>query len=253
MHASPRFIAAATALALGGLAGCADTTGTAGARPVSLSFSTGGLAPATATAARYALVGTADALVITKAQLVLSKSELEREGASCAGAVVADEDNCPELKLGPMLVDLPLDATAKAVLAVTIPAGSSDKFEGKIDAVSSETDGKPADAAAFLAANPQFRGVSIRVEGTFNGQPFVFTTGVESELELSFNPALVVDGAVNNLTVRVDLSTWFHRADGTSIDPSTATTGSANKQVVDENIKRSFHVFEDDDRDGRDN
>jgi hypothetical protein len=152
-----------------------------------------------------------------------------------------------------MLIDLPLDAGAKGVLAVTLPAGSYQQFEAKIDAVMNETEGDAAASAAFLAANPQFRGVSVRVEGTYKGQPFVYTSAAEGELELTFNPPLDVDGSAGNLTVHVDLSSWFRNADGSTIDPRTATAGTAAKETVDNNIKRSFDVFEDDDRDGRDN
>ncbi len=253
MTASTRSIAAFGMLAIAGLAGCADSTGIAGMRPVSLSFSTMSPSAPVASRASFALVGTADPIVITRAQLVLSKSELERVGASCAAPTTTHEDECPELKLGPMLVDLPLDATVKGMLAVSIPAGSYTQFETKIDAVMSETEGSGTASADFLAANPQFRGVSIRVEGTYNGQPFVYTTAAEGELELSFNPPMVVDASASNLTVHVDLATWFRNADGTSIDPRTATSGTAAKQAVDDNIKRSFDVFEDDDRDGRHN
>ena len=250
MSTSPRFLAAVTLIAAGTLAACADTTGTGGSRPVSLSFSTGGLTPA-ASAARFAVLGAPDPLVITRAQVVLSKSELERAGVSCVGAVEADEDSCPDLKFGPMLIDLPVDASARTALTVTIPAGTYDEFETEIDAISSENEGRQQESAAFLAANPNFRGVSIRVEGTYNGVPFVYTTGVEAGLELSFSPPMVVDGASNNLTVHVDMSKWFLNGSGLRIDPRTANAGGANKSLVDENIKRSFDVFEDDDRDGR--
>ena len=250
MKTSPRILAAATLLAAASLAACADSTGTGGARPVSLSFSTGGLTPV-ATAARYALAGAPDPLVITRAQLVFSKSELERAGVTCVGTTQVDEDSCPDLKFGPMLVDLPLDATTRTALTVSIPAGTYQQFEAEIDAITSENEGNKQESAAFLAANPNFRGVSIRVQGTYNGVPFVYTTGVESELELEFNPDMVVDGATNNLTVHVDMSRWFVNSSGARIDPTTANSGGANKSLVDENIKRSFDVFEDDDHDGR--
>lgn len=255
MNASIRFTSALSALSLAGLAACADSTGTAGSGPMSLSFSTVASASATASLASLSVSATtADPIVITKAQLVISKSELARIGASCVSATTTTtESECPDLKLGPMLIDLPLDASAKGVLAVTLPAGSYQQFEAKIDAVMNETEGDAAASAAFLAANPQFRGVSVRVEGTYNGQPFVYTSAAEGELELTFNPPLVVDGSAGNLTVHVDLSSWFKNTDGTTMDPRTATAGTAAKETVDNNIKRSFDVFEDDDRDGRHN
>lgn len=248
-----RPFAPAALLALAALSACSDSTGSGGTRPLSLSFSTASTTSRSASADLLTVTAGADPIVITRAQIVLSRTELEREGATCTTAPAGedDESECPEVKLGPMLVDLPVDASTKGVLAVSLPAGTYTELETRIDAVSSESDGDNATASAFLAANPQFRGVSVRVEGTYNGQPFVYTSAVESELELEFNPPVVIDAA-NNVTVHVDLASWFRRADGTSIDPRTATAGSTNRQVVDENIKRSFHAFGDDDRDGRD-
>lgn len=255
MNASIRVTSALALLSLAGLAACADSTGTAGSGPMSVSFSTVASAAPTASLASLSVTATAaDPIVITKAQLVISKSELARIGATCVNSTTTTtESECPDLKLGPMLIDLPLDATARGVLAVTLPAGSYQQFEAKIDAIMNETEGDPAASAAFLAANPQFRGISVRVEGTYNGQPFVYTSAAEGELELTFNPALVVDGSAGNLTVHVDLSSWFRNTDGSTMDPRTATAGTAAKETVDNNIKRSFDVFEDDDRDGRHN
>ena len=260
MNASIRFASSVGVLSLATLAACSDATGTAAAGPMTVSFSTTATATATASrtgsTARFALAtAPTSPLVITKAQLVISKAELARIGATCTTTTTtsSSESECPDLKLGPMLVDLPLDATAKGVLAVNLPAGSYQQYEAKIDAVMNETEGDPAASSAFLAANPQFRGVSIRVEGTFNGQPFVYTSAAEGELELTFNPPLVVDGTAGNLTVHVDLSSWFLNPDGSTIDPNTATAGTAARETIDNNIKRSFDVFEDDDRDGRKN
>jgi hypothetical protein len=51
--------------------------------------------------------------------------------------------------------------------------------------------------------------------------------------------------------VQVDVASWFR--DGTRIvNPSTANVGGANERLVASNIKRSFHAFEDHDRDGED-
>ena len=252
MNVSTRSISIASLLTLGSLAACSDSTsGTGGARSMSLSFSTVPARSSSASVASLSLGAAAGTLVITKAQLVISKSELARSGVTCTSSHESDDHDCPDLKLGPMVVDLPLDSSAKGVLAVDLPAGTYTQFEAKIDAVMNETEGVPAASAAFLAANPTFRGVSVRVEGTYDGQPFVYSSAAEGELEITFSPPLVVDGSGSNLTVNVDLSSWFRRSDGSSIDPRNATTGTATKEVVDDNIKRSFDVFEDDDRDGR--
>jgi len=44
----------------------------------------------------------------------------------------------------------------------------------------------------------------------------------------------------------------FLSAGGAVIDPSTATPGSASMVQIENNIRRSFHAFEDDDERGED-
>ena len=50
--------------------------------------------------------------------------------------------------------------------------------------------------AAFLAANPGFMGVSIKVTGTFNGTPFTFTTDLTTEIEMALNKPIEVKTAI---------------------------------------------------------
>jgi hypothetical protein len=65
-------------------------------------------------------------------------------------------------------------------------------------------------AADFLRAHAEFRGVSVRVDGTFN------------------------------------VASWFKCADGTVVDP----TNGANAVRIGQNIGFSFAAFGDDDRNG---
>lgn len=230
-------------------AACGDPTGSR-AHAVSLSFST--VAPS-AVAASYAVPLRADVsassggntLVVTKAQLVLSRIELAGSAATCGGT---DDSGCDEMELAPMLVDLPLAGGVASSISAPVPAGSYAELEAKIDAVRDGEEG----AAAFLAAHPDLRGVSVRVEGTYNGQPFVYTGSGEASLELAFSPPVSVGASGMNLTVHVDVAGWFKDGSGNVIDPATANAGGANASVVENNIHHSFHAFEDNDRDGRD-
>ncbi|MDB4898193.1 MAG: hypothetical protein JWN53_1, partial [Gemmatimonadetes bacterium] len=86
----------------------------------------------------------------------------------------------------------------------------------------------------------------------FNGTAFTYKGAPRAEFERAFNPPLVVDATPLNVTVGVDLDTWFKSSSGALIDPSTANAGGANAGVVAENIKRSFRAFRDDDRNGHD-
>ena len=66
-------------------------------------------------------------------------------------------------------------------------------------------------------------------------------------------PLVVGDGGTANVTLQVDVTSWFYAADGvTVIDPASASTGQPNESVVEENIQDSLDVYEDDDRDGDD-
>lgn len=244
---------AALAIALGATA-CADATSPAG-KGISVSFTTkASTAPVLQNGSmwspRLSVTATSgsNTIVISKVQMVFSKMELASSTATCSGTT---EDDCPELHLDPVLVDIPLDAAVATAINVAVPAGSYTKLEAKIDAIAAGSTDVPG-AAAFLAAHPDFTNVSVHVEGTWNGQPFSFNTPAEAELELAFNPPLVVDATGMNLTVNVDVASWFRMADGSLIDPATAAPGGQNASIVGENIKRSLKVYEDDDHDGQD-
>lgn len=250
------------------LAACADSTKPGASMPMSLSFTTAASATAGGASAsrsplapRFDVTTTdgANTLVITKAQVVVARAELQQAGATCASDADAGDDDgghadaehseCAEIAVAPTVVDLPVTSAVVKTLDVTIPAGTYSALEAKIRAVRAE---RGAASAAFLAANPGFAGASVRVEGTFNGTPFVYTGSPAANLETIFSPPMVVDASPVNLTVNVDLSTWFRSSTGTLIDPSTANAGGLNAAVVANNIRRSFRAFRDDDRNGHD-
>jgi hypothetical protein len=145
-------------------------------------------------------------------------------------------------------VDLPVDQSVVTSLNAPVAAGTYTSFEAKVRLVRS-TD---AGGAAFIAAHPEFSGATVRVEGTFNGTPFVYTGSAEAELELAFAPPLVVDSTGMNITVNVDLASWFVTGSGSLVDPATANAGGPNASLVDHNIHQSFEAFEDENHDGHD-
>jgi hypothetical protein len=205
-------------------------------------------APSTLTsAADFIQTNGADTLILTRVAIVLSEIEIERvEETECAAG--EEEDNCEEFELGPILLELDLNGGVKQLVSAMIPPGSYDELEFEID----KPDDDDAADSLFVAANPDFADVSIRVEGTWNGEPFLFTQDVDEEQELDLSPPLVIEdeGAALNLTLLLDLSTWFVRGDGSLLDPRSALTGQVNEGLVEDNIKRSIEVFEDDDQDG---
>lgn len=239
--------------AVAGMGACDDSTGP-GTPAVSLSFATRtlssstSLVPADGPAFDVTVTSGGNTLVITRVQMVLREVELKRtNSATCPDdAPGSSNDDCEELSLGPLLVDLPLSTTVLTPATIAIPAGTYRELELKLH--------KPGDDArdqAFKTANPTFADTSIRVQGTFNGQAFVFTSRVNEEMELEFNPPLTIGETGGNVTVQVDPTTWFRNSSGALISPVTANAGGQNEGVVKTNIKASFRALEDHDRDGK--
>lgn len=186
-------------------------------------------------------------LVINQVQLVLREIELHRAGVTTDCAAGAPDD-CEELELGPVLVDLPLGTPGAARnFSVQLAPGSYDKVEFEMHKASSSDD------AAFVAAHPDLADASVKVTGTYNGNDVTYIGRFDTEMEFGLNPALVAnETSATDLTLFVDLDRWFRDQGGALIDPSTANSGQPNEGVVEQNIKSSLEAFEDEDHDGRD-
>jgi hypothetical protein len=220
-------------------------------------------------------------LVLSKVQLVLRKIELRRVNATVSGcidmAVSADagsgeaepgddhghdgeaesgddhghdgvDDDCEEAEVGPVLFDVPVNSTGvKQSISILLDAGSYNAIEFKIHKAEAPED------QPFLAANPSFAGKSIHVEGSWNGTNVTFDTDLDADEELALQPPLTLsaDGAAD-VTILVDLHTWFADRSGGLVNPASANRGQPNAGLATENIQRSFHAFEDENEDGRD-
>lgn len=237
-----------------GLAACSETNGLGTLSSVQVSFAT---QPATGLLAhRAAIAGMtsdtqimgADTLVLTKVEFVLRELELRRANVTACPADSTDDDSCEKFESGPFLVNLPLAPGAQQVFAAEIPAGTYSEVEFEIR---KPDDGNPDDQA-FLQQHPEFNKVSIRVTGTFNGTPFVHTTELDVEQELTLTPNLVVgEGQSTNLTIFVSVAGWYV-VNGVLVSPETANKDGVNESAVNNTIKDSFKAFEDADRSGSD-
>lgn len=251
MSSSIKFAGTAL-LAVAALAACSDSSGPAsGGRQVALHLATQPAAPALRSAAAMAgteVIGLGnDTIVVTQVQMVLRRIELERVGGTVCDSLIVDDD-CEELKAGPLLLDLPLGAGAARTFTVAIDTGSYGKIKFEIHKPESSND------AAFVALHPDFDGVSIRVTGTYNGVAFSYASDLDVEQEHDFVPPVgVTETTGANLTLFVDLGSWFANAGNTGlIDPATANKGGAAEGEVKSNIEASLNAFEDDDHDGED-
>ncbi len=55
-----------------------------------------------------------------------------------------------------------------------------------------------------------------------------------------------------NLTIVLDVVTWFVDGVGNLIDPASANKGEENEDILEENIRQAFEGFEDKDQDSND-
>ena len=230
---------------------CSSSTAPTTKYPMKLSVSTtkspaaGALASMSSTSAMpvgggasYALTfGTAGELVITKAQFVLDQIELSpTEGNNCNGT---GNNQCEELNHDAMIIDLPTGAGLNTIVQLPVAAGTYSAIEAEMQAPEKS-----------IAGHPEFDGRSVRIEGTYKGVPFVFTSNVKASFEMSLRPPVVVTATSKNITINIDISKWFLTAGGAAIDPAMALTGGANEALVRANIKASFSSFGDDDEKG---
>src|SRR2546428_6140059 len=222
------------------LAAC-ESTGP-GTRALSLSVTTKSGTPAASPSSDPPAGSTVTSLTVSAAQLTVREVELAPVGTTCAaeqadaaaaGSTTSGEgrneghDDCQELELGPLTIDLPLVATTQLVLDALVPAGTYSGVQAKLGGVT--------------------------VSGTFTpavgtAQAFAFTSNAEAEIEMAFATPITVGPGTTNFTVSVDVASWFKYASGAFLDPHDP----ANAETINANIRHSFRAFADEDHDGVD-
>ena len=271
------------AIAAIALTACGDGTGPSSANKVGVGFqlartstaspmmasSVEGSAPRvpgttptiTTSAAGMTITRDGDVLVVTKAQLVVRNVKLKSATAVCSddnddektgkssssSARREDDDDCAEIRAGPFLVNVPVNGADGARVAVAVPAGTYTSIRLWLHKV---TSGDAADVA-FRQANPDFRDISLRLEGTFNGTPFNFVNDVNAKLTVPLTKPLVIGTGGDDVTVSIDLSTWFLRSSGGLFSPAAANTPGQVQAQVQNNIRNAFRAFKDKNKDGR--
>ena len=176
-------------------------------------------------------VQVATGIELTRARIAVRRLRVERR----------DAQSDFEISQGPLLLDAAGDALAGSLLQLvtsSVPAGTYDKLKVDIHAVTAA----PAGAFDDLVT----RAASVLLEGTVDGQPFVFASALEAELE--HEGTFELGSASNNITLNIDASSWFKAADGSRLDPRD----TVSKTAIAANLRASFSAFEDDDEDGID-
>lgn len=174
-----------------------------------------------------------DSLSLTSVRVVIDEIEYEN----------SNEDTLDFELEEPFVQELSLTDTIHEVTNVSIPFGVYEEIEIEVDRLKQE------DGEVYIN-NPELQNLSIRVEGYLDGNSansFIFTSGIELEQEFEFATPIVLDETNPSGTVIlvVDLSTWFVDGNNQLLDPRLPE----NRSLIEENIKNSFKVYEDDDDD----
>ena len=208
----------------------------------------------TTTAAGLMIARQSDTIVVTKAQFVVSDVRLRSVIGGCADEAMGasrdkknDASECPKIRLGPFLVDIPVTGEDGARISVNVPAGTYGNVRMKLHKV----DANNALDLPFQQQNPDFRNISVRLEGTYNRVPFVFTNDLTTMINVPLVKPLVIKTGGDQITVSVDIAAWFVRASGGLYSPALANTPGSIRGTVNANIQRAFRAFRDQDLDGR--
>ena len=221
-----------------GVAACGDLFGTESRmRDASLSFGVTGNGALVSGASQVAdaglivVTGNGHTVDLQSADVVFS--EVTFEGASVDGGDDDDSDldsdsdheGNAKFRAGASTVSLPLEGGMITPFTGQIPVGTYSRLEMDAD---------------FL-----------RIRGTYDGQTFDVTVPVNAELELRFSPPLdVTSSEPVNVSVNVDVASWFRDASGNVIDPRQLNTNAELRAEFRNRVRASFRAFEDGDHDG---
>lgn len=148
-------------------------------------------------------------------------------------------------KAGPLVVQLKLDGAVTEVGVVDLPQGNYNKVKFRIHKPD-ETESIPD--SEFREGQSADLRYSVIVKGKFNNISFVYKSSKTATQDVDFqSPLYVSSSEVNNVTLLVDVGTWFKK-DGQILNPSLV----ANHNDIDNNIKVSFKkAYKDNNKDGR--
>lgn len=178
-------------------------------------------------------------VTITAAKFLLKEiefeSDLDDDGVS---------DDSLDFETDMVVVNLSLDGTLNEIIVKEIPPRRYDEVEFEIHKPEDFETPPDPDFKVGTSGDQRF---SVIIEGTFNQQSFTYRSRVNMSQEHEFaTPLMVEEGQEVNVTLLVDISQWFVDENGNDLDP----TDENNRSEIDDSIKRSVEVFEDNDEDG---
>ncbi len=206
--------------------GCSDnptaSVPTAGTIKVSIKTSNTGLPKATASS------------TITSVRMVIHEVELE---SSVADTLDYEFEQ-------PFLQDLLVGANIHVIETLEVPFGSYSEIAFKMDDLES-------DDGVIYVQNPELQERSILIKGFLNGDPtqtFVFASDISQDQKRQFDPPILLDenSSATNIVLAINMDMWFLDENGNFLDPRNTN----NKSAIENTIKDSIKVFEDEDDDG---
>ena len=191
-----------------------------------------------------------DELVITSSQIVFRNVKLQPGQEGCVddsedSETEEEDDNCATMFVGPILVDIPTDALPGSEISVLIPEGSYRSVQLRLHKISSNS----STDAAFRAEHPDFGDASVKVEGTFNGVPFTYLSDITATVNLPLPAPIVVGGEDQDLTVELDVGSWFLSQSGSLLSP--LDDNNQARQAIRSNIRTAIRAFRDNNQDGQ--
>lgn len=218
------------------------TTASAAAQP----FGHAGLLDHTS----YMVVGRDnDTIIVTRAQLVVRDVQIAAASANCPDNAPAtgDPNSCPTVHTGPYLVDIAATGSATGELTVNVPKGAYSKMRLSLHKVTSNQE----EDRAFREAHPDLVNMSLKLEGTYNGAPFTFTSDLNQKLDVAFPGVVTVGESATMVTIAVDVAPWFSNPSGGLFSPLLAQLPGVLRTTVEANIGASLKAFKDSNSDGQ--
>lgn len=144
------------------------------------------------------------------------------------------------------LLEVPVGGGVRPLMASAVAPG---RYDGVRIGLHAPDLDDPADHG-LLSAHPELAGVSIRVEGRWDGEPFTWVRAMDELRLVSLTPPVEIWGRTANVTLQLDVASWFRDDAGGLVDPAEAVGDHPSAAGVVSRIRTSFAAFEDPDADG---
>jgi hypothetical protein len=226
---------------------CDDSLGSGNSDETSITFrtatSSGVASLAGAALASIPVTGGGHTVDVQQVDLLFDRIKLERvhgrdardsgnsgngNGDSDSDSEDSDSRNDSPFRAGATTVSLPLSGGTVSPISQLIPEGTYDELQ---------MDARYA-----------------RVRGTYDGEAFDVTIPVNARIETDLDPPFSPTDALGtpNITVNVDVSSWFKNSDGSVVDPRRLATDASLRAAFRNRMRASFRALEDSNKDGRD-